>query len=248
MEQQRLDQELFHNVDEEPDDLWLSAYVRRHFEIEAAEMHAKLTEDMPDPVEQARLEGWLDSLLCKQKLRELWKKLYGGIQKAAVFLVVLAAGFVMVFLDVEAVQNVVLENLQPLNPYYVALHMEPVSRDEEPMGYEKLKFDWLPSPCRAEIGKEDEAIYIRSGSRIVGAVLYTKDSIAFTEPSACRTNIELSGYTIVTLAEEAKSSWCGIIAILPDGSCIGIESVGKGTFGLTTTEIIKILQNIKLKE
>lgn len=246
MEQQIPEQELFQNVDEEMDDLWLSVYVRRHFDLEAEEMHAQLTDETPDPAELARLEGWLDSLQRRQSLKGIWKKLYQGMQKAAVFLVVLAAGFVMVFLDVKAVQDVVLENLQSVNPYYISIHIKPTSPSDETADYDKLKFNWLPEHCRAEIGKQDEAIYIRSNSRIVGVVLYAENGITFLERSASSTNITISGYTNVALSEERD--WCDVVAVLPDGGYIGIESIDKGTFGLTTTEMIRILQTLNVEE
>ncbi len=232
--------EFFRHLEEDADDIRLSAYVRRHFDLEAEEMHAALTDEEPDAAAYAQTESWLDGIMRKRRLQDSCKKAGQWAQKAAVFALVLLTGCALVLTDVQAVRDAVTAEIHLLNPYYFPLHVQSADAEEQ-ADYSRLEFGWLPGWCRI---KEDEGIlYLRSGQKIRGAVLYTEVGFILPNEAASAVNIELSGFTKVTLME--TSGWSCLIGLLPDSGQVAIQSSGSE---LTAADMIKMLQNLRMEE
>ena len=86
-------------------------------------------------------------------------------------------------------------------------------------------------------------MYLRSGQKIRGAVLYTEVGFILPNEAASAVNIELSGFTKVTLME--TSGWSCLIGLFPDGGQVAIQSSGSE---LTAADMIKMLQNLRMEE
>lgn len=231
-------------LDFDKQDLIFASFVKYACEAERKrDLAAAQGEEMvEDTAGDKRSRQWLEKYLRWRSRIQALKKGYQGMQKMAVFLVVLFLGFTYAAVNVEAVNRAVVEWLTNVYPTHTELSIH--IGDDSKVDFSKVSVNWVPEGCTVDQSQKENGFITIYYQDVVfsNICLYTADTNMSLNTEDARTvYLDLPNYDSVLLIERKDIKM--VVAVNED-IVIFIDGMINKERTASLGELLKILQNI----